>query len=91
MIAVSYNDESWVPIEQLEAMVEARGGAACTLAFDSRRYVGAQIGIHNPQGQKVGTVSHLRNVEYVVVSGDPARVAKVVSRGREGRLLPTRS
>jgi len=91
VIAVSYNDESWVPIEQLEAMVEARGGAACTLAFDSRRYVGAQIGIHNPQGQKVGTVSRLRNVEYVVVSGDPARVAKVVSRGREGRPLPTRS
>jgi adenine-specific DNA-methyltransferase len=91
VIAVSYNDESWVPIEELEAMVEARGGAACTLAFDSRRYVGAQIGIHNPQGQKVGTVSRLRNVEYVVVSGDPARVAKVVSRGREGRPLPTRS
>jgi adenine-specific DNA-methyltransferase len=91
VIAVSYNDESWVPIEQLEAMVEARGGAACTLAFDSRRYVGAQIGIHNPQGEKVGTVSRLRNVEYVVVSGDPARVANVVSRGREGRLLPTRS
>ena len=91
VIAVSYNDESWVPIEQLEAMVEARGGAVCTLAFDSRRYVGAQIGIHNPQGQKVGTVSRLRNVEYVVVSGDPARVAKVVSRGREGRPWPTRS
>ena len=91
VIAVSYNDESWVPIEELEAMVEARGGAACTLAFDSRRYVGAQIGIHNPPGQKVGTVSRLRNVEYVVVSGDPARVAKVVSRGREGRPLPTRS
>ena len=91
VIAVSYNDESWVTIEQLEAMVAARGGAVCTLAFDSRRYVGAQIGIHNPQGEKVGTVSRLRNVEYVVVSGDPARVANVVSRGRGGRPWPTRS
>ena len=72
VVAVSYNDESWVTIEQLEAMVAERGGAACTFAFDSRRYVGAQIGIHNPQGKKVGKVSHLRNVEYVVVSGDPS-------------------
>jgi adenine-specific DNA-methyltransferase len=80
VIAVSYNDESWVGIEELEAMVEARGGGVCTLAFDSRRYVGAQIGIHNPQGKKVGKVSHLRNVEYVVVGGDAARVALVADQ-----------
>ena len=55
-------------------MVAARGGAVCTLAFDSRRYVGAQIGIHNPQGKKVGKVSHLRNVEYVVVGGEPTAI-----------------
>jgi adenine-specific DNA-methyltransferase len=52
----------------------------CTLAFDSRRYVGAQIGIHNPQGKKVGKVSHLRNVEYVVVGGDPAAMRAVADR-----------
>jgi adenine-specific DNA-methyltransferase len=77
VVAVSYNDESWVTIDELEAMVAARGGAVCTLAFDSRRYVGAQIGIHNPQGKKVGTVSHLRNLEYVVVGGDPGAVRAV--------------
>jgi adenine-specific DNA-methyltransferase len=80
VVAVSYNDESWVTIGQLETMVAERGGAACTFAFDSRRYVGAQIGIHNPQGKKVGKVSHLRNVEYVVVSGDPERIALVAER-----------
>jgi adenine-specific DNA-methyltransferase len=80
MIAVSYNDESWVTIEQLEAMVAGRGGAVCRLAFDSRRYVGAQIGIHNLKGEKVGKVSRLRNVEYVVVGGDAARVALVADR-----------
>ena len=57
VVAVSYNDESWVTIEELEAMVAARGRAVCTLAFDSARYVGAKIGIHNPQGEKVGIVS----------------------------------
>ena len=80
VIAVSYNDESWVTIDELEAMVAARGGAVCTLAFDSRRYVGAQIGIHNPQGKKVGKVSHLHNLEYMVLGGDPDAIAAVAHR-----------
>jgi adenine-specific DNA-methyltransferase len=40
-----------------------------TLAIDSKRYVGAQIGIFNPSGRKVGAVSHLRNTELVFVVG----------------------
>ena len=40
-----------------------------------RRYVGAQIGIHNPKGEKVGEVSHLTNREYLFVAGpDAARI-----------------
>jgi len=42
------------------------------------RYVGAQIGIHSPAGERVGEVSHLRNVEYMLVAGDPARVRRMV-------------
>jgi adenine-specific DNA-methyltransferase len=80
VIAVSYNDESWVAIDELEAMVAARGGAVCTLAFDSRRYVGAQIGIHDPSGRKVGTVSHLHNKEFVVVGGSASAVGAVTDR-----------
>ena len=57
LVVVSYNDEAWVSVDELEAMAAARGGAVRTLAFDSKRYVGAQIGIHNPQGEKVGEVS----------------------------------
>jgi adenine-specific DNA-methyltransferase len=34
------------------------------------RYVGARIGIHNPQGEKVGSVGRLRNVEYLFVVSD---------------------
>jgi adenine-specific DNA-methyltransferase len=37
------------------------------VAVDFKRYVGAQIGIHNPNGEKVGRVSHLRNKEYFFV------------------------
>jgi adenine-specific DNA-methyltransferase len=92
VIAVSYNDESWVAIDELEAMVGARGGAVSTFAFDSRRYVGAQIGIHNPQGKKVGKVSHLHNVEYVVVGGDAASVANLAERfGTKGDAWRSRA
>jgi hypothetical protein len=34
--------------------------------------VGAQIGIYNPQGEKVGRVSHLRNREYLFLAGPHA-------------------
>jgi adenine-specific DNA-methyltransferase len=44
------------------------------LAFDSKRYVGAQIGIYNPSGHKVGKVSHLRNTEYVFVAGPSEKI-----------------
>ncbi len=33
--------------------------------IDYKRYVGAQIGIHDRRGRKVGRVSHLRNTEYL--------------------------
>jgi adenine-specific DNA-methyltransferase len=70
---VSFSDEGWLALPELEEMAAGRGHVR-TLAFDSRRYVGAQIGIHDPRGKKVGTVSHLRNTEYLVLAGDRADV-----------------
>ena len=57
----------------LQDMCADRGDAE-VLAFDSPRYVGARIGIHNPAGQRVGRVSHLRNTEYLVLAGPRRRV-----------------
>ena len=68
VLVLSYNDESWVTLEDLIEMCSLRGYVG-VLAFDSKRYVGAQIGIYNPNGEKVGQVSRLRNVEYVLVAG----------------------
>ncbi|MCU1489702.1 MAG: Adenine-specific DNA-methyltransferase, partial [Acidimicrobiaceae bacterium] len=73
----SYNDEAWMSLDELVDMCSPRG-AVHVLAFDSRRYVGAQIGIHDPSGQKVGTVSHLRNREYLLVAGPSERVEEMV-------------
>jgi adenine-specific DNA-methyltransferase len=68
VVVVSYNNESWVSLEDLVEMCSVHGHVG-VLAFDSKRYVGAQIGIYNPSGEKVGTVSHLRNVEYILIAG----------------------
>ncbi len=77
VVVVSYNDESWLSLDELRDMCAVHG-AVTVLAFDSKRYVGAQIGIHNPAGQKVGEIGRLRNNEYVVVAGPAATVARMV-------------
>lgn len=84
VVVVSYNDESWVTPEQIGRWLrEAGHEEVAVLAFDRKRYVGAQIGIHGPTGEKVGTVSRLRNQEYVFVAGDRGRVEAAVAGERE--------
>ncbi len=79
LLVLSYNDESWLELEELEAMCSASGRRdVATLAFDSTRYVGARIGIFDPSGRKVGRVSHLSNRELLVIAGDPRTVRRVV-------------
>ncbi|HWJ08387.1 MAG TPA: DNA adenine methylase [Nocardioides sp.] len=81
---VSYNDESWIGPEEMTAMLRDAGHReVAVLAFDRKRYVGAQIGIHGPTGQRVGQVGRLRNVEYLFVAGDPDRVEAAVAAGAE--------
>lgn len=77
IVVLSYNDEAWMHLDELVELCAARGEVE-VLSFESKRYVGAQIGIHNPAGDKVGHVSHLRNLEYLVVSGEAADVKRVV-------------
>ena len=52
----------------MTALLERRGPVRVERT-DYKRYVGAQIGIHDPSGNKVGTVSHLRNQELLYVAG----------------------
>ncbi len=80
VVLVSYNDESWVTAEEMRQMLLAAGHETVRmLGFDSKRYVGAQIGVHNPAGERVGKVGRLRNVEYVFVAGPAERVEAAVS------------
>ncbi len=77
VVILSYNNESWLTFDDLRDLCTGRGHVE-VLAFDSARYVGARIGIHDPAGRKVGAVSHLRNTEYVLVTGDKSRVRAMV-------------
>ena len=88
VLVLSYNNESWVTLEELVEMCSLRGHVGI-LAFDSKRYVGAQIGIYNPSGEKVGQVSHLRNVEYVLVAG-PKDLVVAMTAPYEGCTAPSR-
>ncbi len=89
VVAVSFSDEGFVPLGNLVEMCRARGEAVEVLAFDSARYVGAVIGIHNARGERVGVVGRRRNVEYVVLSGPSDRLRTMVAAVDAGRLAPT--
>jgi adenine-specific DNA-methyltransferase len=89
LLVLSYNDESWLELDDLEAMCASGGSSGsrgragrrevATLAFDSARYVGAKIGIFDPSGRKVGRVGHLSNRELLVIAGAPTLVSRVVT------------
>jgi adenine-specific DNA-methyltransferase len=71
LMLVSFSDEGFHELGALESLLAERGHLR-PVAFDFDRYVGARIGIHNPSGQRVGRVSHLRNTEHLFVVGPDA-------------------
>lgn len=75
-LVVSFSDEGHIGRDEMEAMLRARG-EVLVLAHDFRRYIGAQIGIFNPRGEKVGNVGHLRNTEYIYIVSDPESLARL--------------
>jgi adenine-specific DNA-methyltransferase len=88
MLLVSFSNEGYVTREEMESLLASRGHVA-VLERDFKRYVGAQIGIHNPRGEKVGKAGPLRNREYLyVVTPEPAASRDVLARGagRDGQV-----
>jgi adenine-specific DNA-methyltransferase len=77
-IVVSFNNEGFHDLDQVAALLSEKGYLR-SVAIDFKRYVGAQIGVFNPSGQRVGEVSHLRNKELLFVVGpDESAVAAAV-------------
>jgi len=76
VLIVSFSNEGWLSRDAMLSLLSSRGDVL-VLDHDHRRYVGAQIGIHNQRGERVGEVSHLRNTESVYVAGSGPDVAAV--------------
>jgi adenine-specific DNA-methyltransferase len=65
-LVVSFNNEGYLDYAEIVEMLSHRGDVLVVEA-EHKRYVGAQIGIHSPSGERVGTVSHLSNKEFLFV------------------------
>jgi adenine-specific DNA-methyltransferase len=83
LLLVSYNDEAWITSDEMVSRLREAGHEEVqVLTFDYRRYVGAQIGIFNPSGEKVGKVSHTRNSEHIFIAGPKDKVRAAVEAAR---------
>jgi len=64
MLLVSFSNEGYLQRSELEEILSAHGKVE-VMEREHPRYVGARIGIHNQQGEKVGKVSHVKNREFL--------------------------
>jgi adenine-specific DNA-methyltransferase len=74
-LIVSFNDEGFHDPAAVRERLAGHGYVS-SVAVDFKRYVGAQIGIHSPRGEKVGTVSHVRTTETLFLVGPDRRVVE---------------
>jgi adenine-specific DNA-methyltransferase len=84
-VLLSCSSEGYLDVPEVPGLLQ-RFGAVAALRVDSKRYVGAQIGIHNPKGEKVGRISHLRNHEYLFLAGPDAGAVRDALQGAAAAL-----
>ena len=90
-LIISFSDEGFIDRSEMEALLASRG-SVIVLEQDFKRYVGAQIGIYNPSGNRVGQVSHLRNTEYLyIVTPQPEIFEKNLERLHSHNKTSTKS
>ena len=65
-LIVSFSDEGYLSVDTLRAMLATRGTVRVA-EVPHRRYIGSQIGIYNPQGEKVGRPGRRTNREHLFV------------------------
>jgi adenine-specific DNA-methyltransferase len=76
VVVVSFSDEGYLSRDELTGMLASRG-EVLVFEHDFKRYVGAQIGVHNHRGERVGEVSHLRNTESLYIAGDAVALERL--------------
>ena len=83
-IIVSFSNEGYLAPDEVVQVLSQRAFVS-TVEVDYKRYVGAQIGIHNPAGERVGKVSHLRNREVFFVASESRDAAKAACQAIAGQ------
>ena len=86
---ISFSNEGYLDRAQLCEILGARGEVS-VLEVSHPRYVGARIAIYNPNGTKVGRISHTRNVEYMFHVAPRDRVRPYGFRPVTDEILRTR-
>ncbi len=80
-LLVSVSNEGFHEAAGDRGAARASSATSGRIDVDAKRYVGAQIGIYNRRGKKVGRVSHLRNREHLLLAGpDRALVEAIAER-----------
>lgn len=83
-VIVSFSDEGFLKLDAIQQLLTERFGEVAAIPVPTRRYVGAQIGIHDLRGVAVGEVSHLHNTEWLFLAGPDAwQIAESVEGERE--------
>lgn len=90
IVVISFNNEGFISREEMELLLaDCYGGNAHVAVVENehKRYVGAQIGIYNPDGNRVGKVSHVRNKEYLYVVAKEAALRVTDANGEGSHQL----
>jgi adenine-specific DNA-methyltransferase len=83
-VIVSFSDEGFLKLDAIQQLLKERFGEVAAIPVPTRRYVGAQIGIHDLRGVAVGEVSHLHNTEWLFLAGPDAwQIAESVEGAKE--------
>ena len=86
-IVVSFNNEGFFTSEDMTTMLSKKK-YVYVIEKEHRRHKGAEIGIHNLKGEKVGEVSHLKNIEYTyVATSDDSVAERLKNRNTSESLL----
>jgi adenine-specific DNA-methyltransferase len=83
-ILVSFNDEGFLDQHTIiDTLREVRPHVLVLPVPRYPRYVGARIGIHNRNGDRVGTPGHLTNTEFLFLAGPHFDAAQRAVRSAE--------
>ncbi len=77
VILLSFSNEGFHAEADLLQLSQEKGYVV-VLRHPHKRYVGAQIGIYNPQGERVGEVSHSENEERLFVISQEKKFLEVL-------------